>query len=113
MSTDRNFYVLDRLVTWTRSEDTGVKDDYNHPITRDVTSDLWAKRMDGSPRDDFQTSPTGLRSIMQTEYVFRYFTAKAMQTGDRITEDGRVYTVEGLAEVGRRRWIRAQVQKVE
>ena len=45
--------------------------------------------------------------------MFPYPAAMGMKTGDRITEDTTVYTVEGLAEVGRRCWIRAQVQKVD
>ena len=37
MNTDRNYYHLDRLVSWTRAADTGSKDDYNHPITRETS----------------------------------------------------------------------------
>lgn len=94
---------LDRIITRTVRVDTGMRDDFNQPIFRDETFDVWAGRLDFQGRDQLTIASFGVIGLLDTRFYVRDDLVNPWKTGQTFTSEGLTFTVRGVSEVVRGR----------
>lgn len=90
----------DRLVTLQRA--TTTQNDYGEEIATwaDIAK-VWAQRKDMRGSERYQAQQQV--ATLATTYVILY--RAGLSPVDRLVDDGRVYDIKGIAEIGRRKII--------
>ena len=89
---------LDRILTIVYREDTGQIDSQGHPILRDATKAIWARRQSFQAGRDLQSYALPIGQELRQAFVVRESALAGIPfaaDSSRFTEaDGKVWTVE-------------------
>ena len=74
------------------------------PIQESREVNVWAARLDFTGRDHVTATDAGLVNLADTRFTVRAG-LQPWAVGDTLVHEGRTYTVRGIAEIGRRRFL--------